>query len=75
MCKVSGADDYDDDVMLVVVLAKEERNIGKGDGERGEGGRIQLGTSASKPNKKIDTSTPMKDMKLATTFTLLLNPL
>lgn len=36
MCKVSGADDYDDDVMLVVVLAKEERNIGKGDGERGE---------------------------------------
>lgn len=73
MCKVSGA--ADDDVMLLVVVAKEERNTGKGDGERGEGGRIQPSASASKPNKKIDTSTPIKDMKLAAAFTLLLNPL
>lgn len=72
---MSRADDYDDDVILVVVVAKEESNIGKGDGERGEGGRIQLSASASKPNKKIDTSTPIKDKKFATAFTLLLNPL
>ena len=73
MCKVSGAAAAD--VMLLVVVAKEERNTGKGDGERGEGGRIQLSASASKPNKKIDAATPIKDTKLAATFTLLLNPL
>lgn len=76
---MSGIDDGDDTMLVVVVVmvvvAKEERKIGKGGGKRGEGGRMNLSPSAPKPNKKIDTPTPTKDMKLVTAFTLCPNPL